>query len=171
MSDLLQRLKAGTANVKRIKWPGSEAEVAIRVANSNDELAASTATDKYFKAEGIDVNAQNLEVYLSERNTQLLYRCIADPETGEALGTITEFRGLLTQGVRDVLVDEFAAWQKECSPNPDNTPPEEYDRLVAMVKKNVEVIDTKVSSISLARRLLRSLVERPATSPTGSGST
>lgn len=172
MSDeLLQKLKAGTLNTKTIIWPGTDCPVAIRVLNEQDQLEASVAVDNIFSTAKIRVAAENIESYEAEKNDQLLFRAIVDPVTKKPVApSMEKFRTLLIPGVREPLLEEIFAWQEECSPSP-YTDSDKYDTLLEAVKKNAEVTLTNLTSISLAKRLIRSLAAAVCSLQTANGST
>lgn len=172
MSSLLERLKAGVNNTKTIDFPGTDIQVQVRVLNEQDQLDATLATDKIFRVAGSKIDRENVEAYEAEKNNQLLYRALRNPDDGTPLAsTITEFRQLLSEGRRKTLLDEVFAFQEECSPSPYEMDPVAYDALVQSVKKNAERTVTNLSSILLARRLIVSLAGQLASLQTASGST
>lgn len=172
MSSLLERLKAGVNNTKTINFPGTDIQVQVRVLNEQDQLDATLATDKIFRVAGSKIDRENVEAYEAEKNDQLLFRAIRDPETGGPVASsMTEFRQLLSEGVRKVLLDEVYTFQEENSPSPYNMNSESYDAVLQAVKKNAERTVTNLSSILLARRLIVSLAGQLASLQTASGST
>lgn len=154
---LLARLKAGFKNTKIINWPGTEEEIKIRLPDEQILLEASAATDKIF--EGRHVSTENIDDYESEKLTQQLYRVIEDPGTGKSVGTITDFRRLLTPETKSILTQEFSQFADECNPDPVQMSDEEFDVLLESVKKNSRKTLGNVSSIFTARKLIVSLVE------------
>lgn len=172
MSDLLERLKAGISNKKTIMWPGTDISVTVRVLNEQDQLDATLATDKIFQLAGSKVERENIEAYEAEKNDQLLFRAIRDPEDDTPVASsITAFRQLLSEGIRKVLLDEVYTFQEENSPSPYNMDSEAYDAVLQAVKKNAERTVTNLSSVLLARRLIISLAGQLASLQTASGST
>ena len=159
--DLLEKLKAGTRNKKRVCWPGTDAEVEIRVLSDYDYSEAGLAADNLYKAAGIKIGPENAEAYEFEIHAQLLYRAILNPETGKPVSpSITEFKQLLTRGVREQLIDELTNFQDECSPTPGNMTEAEFDILFERVKKNAETALLSVSSIGVLKRLITTLVSQ-----------
>lgn len=167
---LLEKLKAGTSNQKVIKWPGTECNVSIRVLNEQDQIEATMATDAIYTAANVKVSFENSDAYDAEKNNQLLFRALMDPLTKKPItSTMEQFRQLLSTGVRAVLIDEVFSWQEECSPSPDLAP-DKYDTLLEAVKKNAEAVFMMPLNISLAKRLIRSLVAEVCSLQTANGS-
>jgi len=154
MSDLLAKLKAGSLNSKDIPWPGNEdLLIRMRVYNDNDHLKATLATDKVIT----NVTMSNVERYNAELYTQLLYLVITDLDN-KPIGTIADFRTLLTPEIKKILIDLLDALHEECSPDPENMTSEEFDLLLNDIKKNVEETVLSVSNIFTLRKLVLSLV-------------
>lgn len=172
MPTLLEMLKAGQGNRKRVPWPGSDgAEVELRPLTDQDQLDASLAADRMYRDAKIDIGMANIQDYEAEKTTQLLWRAVCDPQTGgRVCKDIAEFRALMTRGVRAALVLQLEEFTQECSPSLDTMEQEQYDALLMRVKKTPEAASS-VSSICTLRRLCRSLAGQHATSQTGSGST
>jgi hypothetical protein len=170
--NFLQMLRQGVANVKIVKWPGTELDVALRVLSDQDHLEANIAADTVYKTAGISVSMQNVQDYEAEKNVQLLFRAIVDPETRKPFcKSISEFRKLLSMGIRDALMEQVSEFQRECSPDPVNMPAEEFDNLLSAVKKNAERTLSNVSNIILLKKLISILVSHPETSQAANGST
>ena len=127
----------------------------LRVANDNDYLQATIAADQLFP----NVTIANSYKYNGEVEAQLLYRCVTDLEN-KPIGTITNFRDLLTPEIKSSLIDELDAFHEECSPIMDKMSNEEFDKLLDSIKKNVQDIGN-ISSIHTLRRLIVSLVSVP----------
>jgi hypothetical protein len=172
MAALFEKLKAGTRNEKEITWPGTEQKILVRVLSNQDTLEASIAADRVFKDSDTAVAFQNIGVYETERDTQELFRTCLDPETKQPVAqTVTDFRKLLTSGVRKALCDEYNKLDEECNPRPEEMSGEEFDALLENLKKNPESVLGKVSSFATLKRLCLSLASPPATSLKASGST
>jgi hypothetical protein len=171
MSDLLQRLKLGSDNVKLIDWPGTDKKVALKILSQQDTQLAAFDTERIFKSNKIEISMVTAEEYESEKSTQILYRALRDPEKlSEAIaGTITEFRSLLSREEKKLLIDQYLAFESECSPSPDNLSNEEFDRLVESVKKKVEQTLGSVSNIGTLKRLITTLVSQLSSLPQVSG--
>lgn len=172
MSDLLSKLALGTRHTKLIPWPGSEQMVLLRILSQADRQEAVFATERLFKAQTIDINMMTADEYEEEKLTQILWRCIRDPEKpSEAIAKdVTTFRAGLTKEDRAYLGEQYITFERDCSPSPDNMKSEEFDALVAQVKKTPEVILSLPIGSSTLRKLSRSLAEQLVISQTGSGS-
>jgi len=150
--DLLERIKTSGHHKQRIKWPGSEEDIDMRLCAEEDYLRASIATDKTFSDTRISL--LDKDAYNSELETQLLFRILENPETGKQLfNRITDFRMVLVPEIKDKLVEEMNKLHEEYSPNPVEMSDEEFDKLVVNIKKNVEQTIGNVSSLSTLRRL------------------
>ena len=99
MSGLLDRLKLGTSNIKLVKWPGSDVQVTIRILSQQDIQEAIFATDRLFKSNKIEPSLVTAEEFDNEKQTQVLFRTVRDPEDMEKpiCQTVEEFRRSLTR--------------------------------------------------------------------------
>jgi len=165
---LLEKLKAGTKNEKRVKFPGTETEVDIRLLSDSDLQAAHFAAERLFRKEDIGYHVGTVDAYESEKTTQILFRALEDPETGKPVAAnIDAMRKLITRDEKDFLVGEYAALEAECSPAVESEA--ELAALVEDVKKNPDSAGS-VSSISMLRRLSTSLARELQSLRTASGS-
>ena len=167
---LFEKLRAGTENRKIIEWPGCPgAIVGLRVLNDNDYHVAGLAADNIYKAAGVKIAIENAEAYEAEIATQLLYRALSNSEDGSSVAPdITQFRTLLTKGVREKLIDEMQSWQAECSPSPGNMDEGAFDVLFARVKKNASETVQSVSDIAVLKKLIITLASQLSSSQTDS---
>jgi hypothetical protein len=172
MASLFEKIKAGSKNERSVLWPGTEHQVLIRVLSNQDTLDASIAADRFFKESDTAVAFQNVGVYEAERDTQELYRACLDPETKKPVApSIADFRRLLSNGVRQVLIDEYNRIDEECNPRPDRMSNEEFDALLESLKKKPEEILGKISSFATLKKLCLFLASPPVTSLKDNGST
>jgi hypothetical protein len=161
MSDLLSKLKLGTANHKLIDWPGTQTKVVLKILSMAETQEAMFATERHFKQSKIEVNLVTAKEYDTELTTQTLYRAIRDPQKLEepiAL-TITDFRLCLNRDESDLLFKEYLAFEADCSPSMDNLSGEEFDRIVADVKKKPEETLGSVTNLAVLRRLVLFMVK------------
>ena len=167
---LIEKLKAGTYNVKIISWPGTKEKIGIAILTEAEVQAAQFDTEALFKARDIAFSASTLEAYQSELNTQVLSRALVDPQTKKPLfKTAEELRGLIAHpDVKANLTQEYTDWQTECSPSPIELPDDKYADLYAEVKKNPS-ITSALNSITL-RGLITYSANLPASCPPDSGS-
>ena len=170
-STLLERLKAGTKNYRETKWPGTNETILIGVLTEEDQLKVTLATDEIWRSAGLRVDHSNVDAYEAEKNNQLLFRVIKDPETkGPIDSSITEFRQLLSEGVRAILLDEVFAYQCDVNPSPYNMTDEQFDSLYMAVKKNAKATVGNISNIACARKLIVTMAAEHQNSQTDSGS-
>lgn len=161
MSDLLLRIKQGVKNYKTIPFPGAEKNVCLRLLSEKDTFEAVAAADQLFKANRLEIAFHNVNAYENEKAVQMLYRALRDPDSNEPVASsITEFRKLLTNEDRNLLIEEYNSLVEECSPSPKNMTAEEYDRLVEMLKKNPAEIIGNCSSLLTLKRLSLFLAEQ-----------
>jgi hypothetical protein len=168
-TDLLERLKAGTNNRKTIRFPGSDMDVTLSVLSEAQRQEAHFETEQYFKHRDIEVSMVTIDAYEAEKSLRMVYKALSDSEGKPLSSTIERFRGLLTVDEKSILVDEYLALERDCSPGHD-LGEEEIDAILDDVKKNPTAIGN-VSSIGTARQLITSLVNRLATLQQASGST
>jgi hypothetical protein len=153
MSDLLHRIKQGVKNHKTIPFPGSDNLVKMYLLSEKDTFEATVAAEQLFRSQKVEINFHNVNAYENEKAVQMLYRSLIDPENNEPITeSITEFRKLLTNEDRNLLIEEYNSLVEECSPSPKNMSIEEYDRLVELLKKNpVETIGNCSSLLTLKK--------------------
>lgn len=170
---LLEKLKAGKANKKLLKFPGTKEDVLMRVLNAQEILDASFAVETLFKQSGIDLTMTSSDVHADEKTTQLLFRSLRDPqdESKQVAKDINEFRACISRMEKNALVDEYKAFEKDCSPNPMEMTQEDFDAFVEDLKKNPEETAGSVSSIATARKLIISLVSQLTKLQKDNGST
>jgi len=161
MSNLLQRIKQGVKNHKTIPFPGSDKQIRMHLLSERDTFEATVAAEQLFKAQNVEIAFHNINAYENEKTTQMLYRSLKDPETdGPIADSIAEFRHLLTNEDRNLLIEEYNSLVEECSPSPKNMTAEEYDRLVEMLKKNPVGTIGNCSSLLTLNRLSLFLAEQ-----------
>jgi hypothetical protein len=169
---LLQKIKAGTSNRRTINWPGTDTQIDLRLLSNRDELDSTLAADRLFKDSEDRIEFHNLDAYQTERTMQQLWRACVEHGTDTPIAeSIAEFRKLVTTHERDALVDEYNTLAEQCNPSPRELSDDEFDSLVAQLKKKPKETAGSISSLSTLRRLCRYLAFQPATSPRDSGST
>jgi len=157
--NLLEKLRQGTAVYKDVEIPGSPGDfIRVKLLSEDDELQATLAADKIF--DGHKVGFENVRMYDAEIETQMLYRSLKDPSTGNGISkNITDFRSAFTPEMKEYFITELDNLRKEFSPSLDKMSPEDYDKLMEDLKKKPEEIVGSVSNIDLAKRLILSLVK------------
>jgi hypothetical protein len=160
MSDLLQRIKLGTAATKLTMWPGTDRPILMKILSQQDLQEAEFATERLFASEKITVNLVTSDEYESERATQTLYRCLRDPEkSAEAIcPTLADFRRILTRTEKQVLIDEYLTFEKDNSPRPGNMTDDEFDKVLTEVKKNPAQTMLDSYSTATQKKLITCLV-------------
>ncbi|MBN2427106.1 MAG: hypothetical protein JXK94_02090 [Deltaproteobacteria bacterium] len=168
---LLERLKAGIKNTKNIPFPGTDQEVTLRVLSNAELQEAHFAAERHFKKAEIEPGMTTIDAYEDEKTTQILFRALRDPEepANGIASSASEFRGLLNRQEKDALVDEYTAFEMECSPRTEDMTEQEIGSLIEDVKKNPQTLGS-VSNITTARKLIAFLVSRLPPSQKDSGS-
>jgi hypothetical protein len=168
--NMLARLKKGTDNKKTIAFPGTHEEVVVSVLSEGARQDAQFATEQHFKRKDIDVSMSTVDAYEAEKTLQMLYRALSDQEGNPLARTVDEFRNRITVDEKDRLVEEYLAFEKECSPDPETMSEAELEALIEEIKKKPEMIGS-FSNIGTARQLISCLVNRLPSLPPDSGST
>jgi glycosylphosphatidylinositol transamidase (GPIT) subunit GPI8 len=178
MDSLIKRIKAGSDNIKLLDYPGTDTKVGLRVLSVNELQSAVIDTDRFFGDKKISVSIQTgsiamVDEFEAERITQILYRALRDPEdlSKPIASNITEFRSNISNLERDALGKEYVAFEKECSPAPENSTNEELEAMYQDIKKNYQQAIGNVSSISTAKKLMLCLVRQLENLQKDSGST
>jgi hypothetical protein len=162
-SNLLSRIKLGTANTKMVKWPGSEELVSLRILSLQERQEAGFATERHFKTSGIDLNMATAPDYDEEKAVQMLWRALRDPNGNVPLcKSIGEFRCALTREDKTTLIDEYLTFERDCAPSPDNLTEDEFDQFVSELKKTPDEILSGNYSTSMLKKLCRSLASQLA---------
>lgn len=141
--DLIEKLKAGKRNIKTIRFPGTDEVIGLTVLTEAETQEAIFATERLFKENQIEVSATTVSAYNSEANTQTLFRAIVNPARKKEDGTyaqyfpgIDEFRSLIGREAKDILIEEYNAFEEECSPSPLKLSEQAMEEILAEVKKN-----------------------------------
>ena len=172
--NLLEVLKAGKKNIKRLKFPGTEQEIGITVLTDGEVQEAIFSAERYFKEKGIEITATTLGTYNAEVSTQMLFRAIIDPEKKKVDGTYepafkkSDDLHLASSAQKAELVEEYNAFENECSPSPDTLSKDELEKLFDDVKKNP--LNGNSLNSRTAKELILYLASLAANSPKASGS-
>jgi len=162
MNDLLNKLKAGGAAIRRVTLPrkeGEAPELGLRVLTEADYLEAGLAAIETLRANGHeDANLANSELFEQTKVTELLARALVDPQNGEALArNAGELRGVLTRADKVFLIEQYLDHEREFSPSEANMSAEDFAQLMEDVKKNPATPRLSDFSSVTLRRLVRSL--------------
>jgi len=160
MTNILEQLKLGTANVRLIDFPGTTRKVALRVLSIAERQEAVFSTERHFKAEKIETSMVTANEYDAEVATQMLFRALRDPEklTDAICPTLIQFRQLISRDEREMLMDSYLAFEKEVSPTPETLSGDEFDRVVSELKKKQDITILNSLSIHTLRKLVLILV-------------
>ncbi len=134
---LLEKLKGGKRNTRKIPFPGTDQDVALQVLSNAEKQDALFATEDLFKKKGIRISTTTVEAYEDENATQILARALRDPQDPETpfSGNADELRTLLTTGEKDLLVEAYDSFEKEVSPSAKDLTEAELEELVDTLKK------------------------------------
>jgi hypothetical protein len=157
---LLDRLKAGKRNIKLISFPGTTEQIALTILNEEERQLSTINADRVLKTAKLDYNQMmTASEFDAEKATQILQMSLKDPANlDRPFASIIELRKLLTKDIKGILIDEYLAFEQECSPSPDNLSTEEFDRIIETLKKNPKETVGSVTSIATARKLILILV-------------
>ena len=171
MTWILERLKLGTNNTKLVKWPGSDLAIIVRILSQQDIQEAIFATERLFKSSKIETNLMTADEFDNEKQTQVLFRAIRDPEDMEKpiCQTVEEFRRSLTREEKELLIAEYNGFESECSPSPDNLTNDEFDKVMSDLKKKPAETLGNITSISTLKKLLLIMASPPKKLPRGNG--
>lgn len=167
---LLKLLKSGTNIRKKTTFPGTDKEFEFRLLTEQDKFESNFAADLLYKDHQIAFH--NVGDYQNEKTNQMLFRACVESGTDIPIAQdMSEFRKYITGPERDILVDEYTAFDKECNPSPSNLTEAEFDKLLFEVKKNAAMTIGNCTSLHTLRRLSLYLASQPLPSPTDSGFT
>lgn len=160
--NLLEKLKAGKRNIRIVKFPGTDQDVAVRIMSNAERQEALFATEDRFKQKKIEVSTTTVEAYDDENTTQILARALRDPDDPEKpfAKNADQMRDLLNLKEKNALVAEYNAFEDEASPVAETISDEDLDRIFDEVKKKPETGSDL--SISTLRKLIIYLASRPA---------
>ena len=173
--NLLEVLKAGKKNIKRLKFPGTEQEIGLTVLTEAEIEESVFATELVFKAAEVNITSTSISMYNSELSTQMLFRALVDPLKTKKDGTYErifkspdELRSLITSAQKAILIGEYNNFENECSPDVDKLSQLKFDELFEELKKNPQAGNSL--SLQTARRLILYLVGRLQSLPQANGS-
>jgi hypothetical protein len=145
---ILEKLKAGTDNVREVPFFG--ASLRLRVLSEAQNLQARAA------AQGKD---RDEEAYFVEVALRQLYAALSDQDGNPVADNFESFRKLVTRSEREYLIAAYLELEHDCSPSLDTMSAEEFEQVMAAVKKSPDSI-LNASNIVLLRRLVRYLESR-----------
>lgn len=157
---LIEKLKAGKRNIKIIRFPGTDEDIGVTVLSEAEIQDATFETERLFKENGIEISASTLNTYNSELATRILFRVLvdvnkkmSDGQPEQFFNSIIEFKKLLTRDAKGILIEEYNAFEDECSPSPLKMGDDDFERLFESLKKNPKVIGRDLSF-----RMLKGLI-------------
>lgn len=166
---LLAKLKKNNANYRERYFPGTEQKIRIRVLTGAETQSCAVSAKKHMADyHGVDYGEFLADVFSEECDWQTLFLAITDPDGNPIADNILEFRAKLSDAERLALGVEYNEVCNECAPQVDAQTEEQFDALVAEVKKKPEAVVRNIYGISLLRRLIVTLASQPPSSPTDS---
>lgn len=160
----LEAIKQGIRNTKVLVWPGTTAEVVMRILSKQEAQEAFFAAEQRFQREKLPVQWHNLEEFQEERSIQQLFRALRDVDGNTPLASSVEvFRALVTKDDIDCLAGAYSEFEAEVGGNLEMASDEEVDLLLSELKKKPEQVLGTVSNTGTLKRLLRSLVAQQPT--------
>ena len=143
---ILERLKAGTRNSRTIDFHSGKLN--IRLLSTAEIQQARIETLAYTKANDLDDESQTIENALRQ-----LYLATSDEDGNRCAETVDSFRGLLTRGEREYLVEEYLFLENECMPSVPGLKKNEFEDLLAEVKKSPDSV-LNASNIYTLKRVI-----------------
>lgn len=137
---LLEKLKAGKGNIRIIKFPGTDQDVALHVLSNGQIQESLFATEDRFKQRKIEVSSTTVEAYEDENTIQILARALRDPGDPKKpfAANVDQLRGMITLEEKNALVAEYNAFEAEVSPLAETISDSDLDRIFDEVKKKPE---------------------------------
>lgn len=158
---LLETIKAGIRNSTSIRFPGTDTVMRLRILSPDEKQNAQFATERRFIAEKCPAALHTLGAYEEEKSIQMLFMALSTADGKESVASsVNSFRALLTTDELDALIKMYEAFEQEINPGLDGASEEQIEALVRDVKKKPDEVLGSVSSIAVARRLLRTMVSQ-----------
>lgn len=162
MSDILSKLKAGRAAVRRVTLPrkdGQGVELGLRILTEGDYLGAGVAAIETLRGCGHeDVNVANAELFEAAKALELLARALVEPDSGKPLAEdAVQLREALARADKAYLIEQYLEHEREYSPGEANMSAEDFAQLLEEVKKNPATPRLSDSSSATLKRLVQSL--------------
>jgi hypothetical protein len=135
---VLDKIKGGKRDLRIVKFPGTDQDVALRVLSSEELQEVAFATEKLFADKNIKVTATTIGAYEDENTTQILFRALRDPIDPDQpfAKDVDELRRLLVAGEKDILVELYSAFEQETSSFEITVSEEEEDGPFEKSKQN-----------------------------------
>lgn len=166
MVDIIAGLKAGKNRIKIIKFPGTDDDIGISVLTESEVQEAAFAADMLFKAKSIEINDATANMYNAEVSSQVLCRALVKPDVKKPDGSyerlfknVDEWKALVSRGVKDILTDEYNAFENEVNPSPIKLSEEEFAAIFEALKKSPE--NGNALSFRMQSALITYLASRP----------
>lgn len=163
MKGLLERLKAGKNNTKKIIFPGTDQSVYLKILSCSERQKAAIDAENHFKAKEIEISMVNADVFESEKDIRLIFLSVKDADGKPICDNIDIFRNKINDTERAALIREYNLFEEECSPYLNEISKEKFDELLFNIKKKPAQTIGSVSNIVIARKLIICLVSHPET--------
>lgn len=136
--NIIEKLKAGKSNFKLVTFPGTDIKVEMRVLSHSEIQQAELETIKYFEGQDIKCNETTIDLYDSEKVIRKLFKSLTF--NSQSIGTLDEFKSVLTPEVYDYLDEQLDSLHEECSPDLTKLSDERAKELIEAVKKKPDQV-------------------------------
>ncbi|MEI7456557.1 MAG: hypothetical protein WCK93_07495 [Nitrosomonadales bacterium] len=161
MSDLLERLKAGTDAVSDV-YVG-DVRLGIRVLSESERESAQLAAAAYFKGLEVELSATTVEAFEAEVASQVLLRALVDIETRKPVFvSCAVLKQTLSAESKHDLLNAYVLHERNISPRAGMMPDDEFVSLLETVKKTPQTPRLLNCNGVTLRRLIVSLVSQPS---------
>jgi hypothetical protein len=156
MSDLLEKLKAGRAAIRRV--PIGAVVLGLRVLTEQDYQAAHLAAVEALRVAGLELDMASAELFESEKASHLLALALVDPDTGAAITSSAKaVRESLSREEQAYVIEEYMAHEKQFAPSPRTLSDAEFAELLEEVKKSPQTPRLNASSSATLKKLIATL--------------
>jgi uncharacterized protein (UPF0276 family) len=158
--NLLAQLKASGGSIVTVELNGIS--VGLRILTDQDYLDADIAMLAFMKKVGVHFSTESAEAFEHEKSTQLLFRALVDPDSGEHVAKkIDEIRESISRDQKAYLIAQYLEHERQCSPREETMSDEDFVALLETVKKKpVATSLSGLNTVSLIRLIL-SLASQP----------
>ena len=161
-TELIKAIKADGPVKKTISWPNREdIQVVLKLLNASESRLSKIENQQELKAVGIEVAMHNLGDYRASEAAHGMWRAILDPTTLEPVfKNVDSLRAHLTDDEIAYFVTQYNAISVENDPNGDTLTDEQMEDVIELLKKKKYDIQSKVTSLPIAWKLLLTMAEK-----------
>jgi len=143
---ILEKLKAGIKNSKPVDFHGTTLN--IRLLSEAEMQQCRLAAKAYSLLKELDEESDIIEKVL-----QQLFLAVSDEDGNKCADSLESFKGLITRGEREYLIEEYLFLESECLPSVPGMTEPEFSDILEEVKKNPSSI-MNGSNIYMLKRLI-----------------